>query len=87
MDSLHYLEAAKIAKDLRYANFNCSIEFEKTDLSYSIKQALKSKASYCIIIGDDEVSQNSVMIKNLNKRTQELIKNNNIISYFKNEFK
>ena len=87
MDPLHFLDAAKVAKDLRFENFNCTIEFEKTDLSYSIKQAIKSNAKYCIIIGDDEVQQRSVMIKNLEDRTQQLIKNDNIITYFKEEFK
>tara|TARA_A100001015_G_scaffold311590_1_gene415138 strand:- start:1463 stop:2722 length:1260 start_codon:yes stop_codon:yes gene_type:complete len=86
MDTLHYLDAANIAQTLRYSNINCSIEFEKTDLSYSIKQALKHNASYCIIIGDEEVAQKSVTIKNLKKRSQQLVKNDEIIDYFKNEF-
>lgn len=85
LDPLYLLDAAKIAKDLRYAGFSCSIDFEKTDLSYSLKQANKFNASHCIIIGDEEINNKSVTIKNLTTRTQSLIDNNAIIEYLNNE--
>lgn len=73
LDELHQLDAAKITQMLRSTGFSCSINYNTTDLSTHLKRAIKEHARFCIIIGDDELAKDSVMVKNLTTRQQELI--------------
>ena len=49
-----------------------------------MKEANKLKAKYTIIIGDDEIQNKQVTIKNMKDGQQDSIHLNNIKSYFNN---
>ena len=65
--------AMKIVNDLRLGNipvqFEYGIKFDK-----ALKNAIKNNCKYVIFIGEDELKENSVKLKNLDTRTEQLIK-------------
>ena len=51
--------------------------------SFSLKYASSINAKHAILIGENELKQNSVTIKDLETGEQELVKINNLINLFK----
>lgn len=66
--------ALKIAKNLRENGVNTDIysNFSK-DMKAKLKYADKLNIPYVIIIGEDEMKENCVMLKNMNKKAQEKV--------------
>ncbi len=87
IDPIYKLDAAQIAQELRNNGLSVTVEYDKTDLSYQLKKAAKLKASFCIILGDDEIKNKSVMIKNLSTREQAMVANKDLVSYIKEQEK
>ncbi len=56
----------------------------RRSLKAQMKEANKLKAKYTIIIGDDEIQNKQVTIKNMKNGQQESIHLDNIQSYFNN---
>ena len=61
-------KAYKIAHDIRLLNNNVEIDvhLSNNSLKSKLRRAAKDKASYAVIIGDDEVKSGSVILKPLN---------------------
>jgi len=61
-------KAYKIAHDIRLLNNNVEIDvhLSNNSLKSKLRRAAKDKASYAVIIGDDEVKSSSVILKPLN---------------------
>ena len=66
-------KAYKIAHDIRLLNNNVEIDvhLSNNSLKSKLRRAAKDKASYAVIIGDDEVKSNSVILKPLNIKDSE----------------
>lgn len=66
--------ALKIAKNLRENGVNTDMysNFSK-DMKAKLKYADKLNIPYVIIIGEDEIKENCVMLKNMNQKTQEKV--------------
>lgn len=62
-----------VADKLRGAGIKTNIEFVKKSMKASMKKADKLGVSYAIIIGDQELAENKVVLKNLAERTQETL--------------
>ena len=58
---------------LRRAGLTASMDFSKRSMKAQMKQAGKSNANFAIIIGEEEVKNNAVTIKNLENSEQESI--------------
>ena len=57
--------AFKVLYNLRLAGYRADMDFAGRSLKAQMKQANKLGAKYAIIIGEDEVRENSVMLKNM----------------------
>ncbi len=49
------------------------IEYEKKSLKAHLKNADKFNAKYCLVIGEDELENNKIWVKNLDSKEQEVI--------------
>ncbi len=58
---------------LRREGFNVAMNFAKRSMKAQMKQAGKSNAQYALIIGDDEVKNDVVTLKNLSNSEQETV--------------
>ena len=63
----------KLLTELRRKNISVTMDFAKRSLKAQMKQAAKSGAKFALIIGEDEVKNSTVTIKNLENSTQETI--------------
>ena len=74
----------KIAYDLRMmCNLNVISDMLQKNMKSQLKEANKLKAKHAIIIGENEIANKEVIIKNMLSGNQENISFNQIINYFK----
>ncbi len=59
--------------ELRRKNISATMDFAKRSLKAQMKQAAKSGAKFALIIGEDEIKNSNVTVKNLEISTQEII--------------
>lgn len=57
--------ANKIAAKVRASNKSCIIELQRRSMKAQMKEANKVNSNYTIIIGEDEVNNNSISLKNM----------------------
>ncbi len=62
-----------VVDKLRSAGIKTNIEFAKKSMKASMKKADKLGVDYAVIIGDQELAENKVVLKNLIERTQETL--------------
>lgn len=76
------VEALKLAEYLRFNNITA--EFDLTNKKF-VKQLEKASkiANYALIIGEDEIAENKVTIKNLNTSTQTTVSREKILENLK----
>lgn len=74
--------AFKLLTELRRKNIAATMDFAKRSLKAQMKQAAKSGAKFALIIGDDEVKNSTVTVKNLENSTQEILKLENVAQIF-----
>lgn len=73
--------ALKIANDLRKIGYKVSGDLNRRSMKAQFREANKINAKYSIVLGDDEIQQNSVIIKNMNDGSQETVKIEDLNSY------
>jgi len=71
----------KILNEVRKAGFNIEFDSLRRSIKSQMREANKIKASLAIIIGDKELKEKSVQIKDLKNSQQESIPIDSIISY------
>jgi histidyl-tRNA synthetase len=73
------LEAIRLTQELRDKNITC--EFDLTNKKF-VKQLEKASkvAKYAVILGEDEISSNSVSVKNLETSEQVTVKRDEVLS-------
>ena len=69
------LEALKLAEEVRNSGYTC--EFDLTNKKF-VKQLEKASkvANYALILGEDEIAQNKVTVKNLETSEQKTLDRN-----------
>ena len=78
-----YLELSlKISESLRNNNFTVINDTLRRSLKSQMKDANRLNALYTVIIGEDEIKNNKVTIKNMDKGTQDYVSFDKINSYF-----
>lgn len=80
MDDSNYEYVYKVASLLRNNNFSVTTCYTSSKFKSKLKYADRCHISYVIIIGEDEVKNNCVTIKNMNSGIQETIDFNSIIN-------
>lgn len=63
--------AFKLLTDLRRKNISVAMDFGKKSMKAQMKSAAKSGARFALIVGDDEISNETVTVKNLETSAQE----------------
>lgn len=76
-------EAFKIALQLREAGISAEVDHVGRSFKAQFKYADKQKFKYVIVIGDDELENQTVSVRNMNQGTEDKVKINNIINFFK----
>lgn len=67
------IAAFKLLTELRRKNISATMDFAKRSIKAQMKQAAKSGAKFALIIGDDELKNSAVTVKNLETSAQEII--------------
>ena len=69
----------ELLNSLRQKNIAVTMDFASRSMKAQMKQAAKSGAKFALIIGDDEVNEKSVTVKNLETSAQEKFSFNDVI--------
>ncbi len=72
----------KLLTELRRKNISATMDFAQRSMKAQMKQAAKSGAKFALIIGDDEIKNSTVTVKNLETSTQEIISAENVAQIF-----
>jgi len=70
----------KLISDIRKAGIPCDTDYENKSLKASMRKANDIKAKFVLIIGDNELKQGVVSIKNMADSTQKEVSVNNLIN-------
>ena len=73
--------AFELLTKLRRAGLTASMDFAKRSMKAQMKQAGKSNAKFALIIGEDEVKNNTVTVKNLGNSEQQNIAIDKVIGF------
>lgn len=76
------IECLKIAEVLRKAGFKVEIEMRNRKMKKSLEYANEEKIPYVFILGEDELANNTITVKNMQEKTQTQISTINIIEEF-----
>ena len=79
MDDSAMDKAYMIASRIRLNNINCQMYVEDAKFKNKMAYADKLNVPYVIIIGEDEVNNNYVTLKDMKNRTQEQVADNNLV--------
>ncbi|MCU5746042.1 histidine--tRNA ligase [Staphylococcus sp. SQ8-PEA] len=77
--------AVKLLNQLRKSNISADKDYLKRKIKAQMKQADRLSAKYTIVLGDQELENNTVDIKNMESGNTETIELNNIVEFFKNK--
>ena len=67
------IECLKIAEILRKANYKVEVEMKNRKMKKSLEYANEENIPYVFILGEDELKQNIISIKNMKEKTQTTI--------------
>lgn len=77
--------AAELLLNLRTNNIKAEYNPDKESLKAQMKAADKENARFAVIVGDDELQNNSLLIKEMNSGVQTRISSENLISFLQNK--
>lgn len=78
-------DVLKIVQDLRHAGIVAEGSLIKKSLKAQFKSADRAKAKYIVIIGEDEVANNTLNIKVSGTSDQQTLKQDELLAYLKKE--
>lgn len=77
------IECLKIAETLRKANYKVEVEMKQRKMKKSLEYANDENIPYVFILGEDELKQNQVSVKDMKNKTQTTISLENLVEDFK----
>ena len=72
-------------QNLRHDGISCELFYENTKLDKQFKYAAKKNISFAIIIGSNELENQTCVIKDLSKGEQQTIASDQLSLFFKNK--
>lgn len=78
-------ESIKLIHKLRDHNIKCDKDYTGRSLKAQMKYANKMNAKYITVIGEDEISNNKIKVKNMENGSEEEIQLNQLLEYMKNK--
>lgn len=77
------ISAFKLLEKLRNAGIKAAMDYAGRSMKAQMKQANKFNAPYVIIIGEDEIKNNTVQLKNMANSEQDSVSLDNIVEHLK----
>lgn len=74
-------QARAIARDGRASGIAISLDLDRRSLKSQMRQADGSGATFALIIGDDELAQNKVSVKNLKTSEQQMVAFDQVVEF------
>lgn len=87
MDEMAIDKAYQVAGRLRLSNINCQMYVEDVKFKNKMSYADKLSVPYIIIIGEDEVNNNYITLKDMANRVQEQVFDNQIVERLTSKIK
>ena len=78
-------EAVRLIHKLRDNNIKCDKDYMARSLKAQMKYANKMNARYITVIGEDEINNNKIKVKNMENGSEEEIQLNQLLEYMKNK--
>ncbi len=78
------LEGIKLLGELRRAGIPADTDYENKSLKAAMRKANDLNARFVLIIGDDELKENSVMLKDMGDSSQKKVKIDELVGHLKN---
>lgn len=82
LDKKYFEKALTLASFLRVNGYSCEMNVESANINASFKKALRRNAKFAIIIGENEIKNDSVQVKNLSTKGQEEVLLSNLVEFF-----
>jgi len=76
------ITAIEVAKELRENMVVVDVDLVRRNISKGLKYANSVKTKFAIIIGDDELAQNSVTVRNMDSGDQQLVAISDLVDFF-----
>lgn len=86
LGSLAIEESNKIANFLRLNGYSCDICFESKNFSQMFKKAQRRNAKFALILGENELKNQKVVLKNLELEQQVELDNDDLLDYLDEQF-
>ena len=81
LDISYQDKALEIATTLRLNGYKSDVNLEGKGLKGMLKKAIKLSSKYALILGEEEINNNSIVVKDLRKETQETVSLDEIVDY------
>lgn len=81
------IRSLKLMEDLRKAGISVVESLDKDSLSAQLKNADKVKASYSLIIGEEEANRDMIIIRDMDNGRQTSVKTNKVVEELKKKIK
>lgn len=78
-------ESIKLIHKLRDNNIKCDKDYTARSLKAQMKYANKMNAKHITVIGEDEINNNKIKVKNMENGSEEEIQLNQLLEYMKNK--
>ena len=78
------IECLKIAQIMRNAGYKVEVEMKNRKMKKALDYANVEHIPYVFILGEDELANNCIAIKNMEEKTQKQISIDNIVEEFEN---
>ena len=78
------LEALKISQELRAAGITVEFEVMGRKMAKALEDADKRKVDFAVIVGERELKEGAVVLKDLTKREQSIIPIDKLVEKIKN---
>lgn len=77
------IQCLKIAQDLRNAGYKVEVEMKNKKMKKALDYANNENIPYVLILGEDELANNCITLKDMNNKTQEQINLDNLAEKIK----
>ena len=77
------IQCLKIAQDLRNAGYKVEVEMKSKKMKKALDYANNENIPYVLILGEDELTNNCITLKDMNNKTQEQINLDNLTEKIK----
>jgi histidyl-tRNA synthetase len=78
-------ESIRLIHRLRDNNIKCDKDYAARSLKAQMKYANKMNAKYITVIGEDEINNNKIKVKNMGNGSEEEIQLNQLLEYMRNK--